>query len=156
MSVGKLAPEIEGLDLDGKPMKLSDYRGKVVVLYLGRWIPSAALGAKMPPEQDFAPVLSRGFPALAKKMEGKPLALLAVLSGPDREVFRKIAQDSGPGARFWWDPDQGGKPGPIHGAWHAGQPNVFVIDPQATIRYTHLYQSDELKEAVERVLKRRE
>ena len=25
--------EIEGVDLDGKPMKLSDYRGKVVALY---------------------------------------------------------------------------------------------------------------------------
>ncbi len=32
LSVGKPAPEIEGVDLDGKPMKLSDFRGKVVVL----------------------------------------------------------------------------------------------------------------------------
>ncbi len=33
--VGAPAPEIEGEDLDGKPMKLSDYRGRVVVL--GFW-----------------------------------------------------------------------------------------------------------------------
>jgi AhpC/TSA family protein len=36
--VGKVAPEIEGEDLDGKPFKLSDYRGKVVVLdFWGNW-----------------------------------------------------------------------------------------------------------------------
>ena len=33
LSVGKLAPEIEGQDQDGQPFKLSDYRGKVVLLY---------------------------------------------------------------------------------------------------------------------------
>jgi hypothetical protein len=32
LSVGKVAPDIEGEDLDGKKFKLSDYRGKVVVL----------------------------------------------------------------------------------------------------------------------------
>ena len=29
---GDLAPDIEGTDADGKPFKLSDYRGKVVLL----------------------------------------------------------------------------------------------------------------------------
>jgi hypothetical protein len=32
LAVGKPAPEIEGVDFDGKPLKLSDYRGKVVML----------------------------------------------------------------------------------------------------------------------------
>src|SRR5439155_4920709 len=32
LAIGKPAPEIEGEDLDGKRFKLSDYRGKVVVL----------------------------------------------------------------------------------------------------------------------------
>ncbi len=36
--VGKPAPEIEGADMDGKPFKLSDYKGKVVVLvFWGTW-----------------------------------------------------------------------------------------------------------------------
>jgi cytochrome oxidase Cu insertion factor (SCO1/SenC/PrrC family) len=30
--VGKVPPEIEGQDQDGKKFKLSDYRGKVVLL----------------------------------------------------------------------------------------------------------------------------
>jgi hypothetical protein len=33
LSVGKEAPEIEGEDQDGRSFKLSDYRGKVVLLY---------------------------------------------------------------------------------------------------------------------------
>jgi len=38
LAVGQPAPEIVGIDLDGKPMKLSDYRGQVVVLdFWGDW-----------------------------------------------------------------------------------------------------------------------
>jgi len=33
LSIGKIIPEIEGDDQDGKHFKLSDYRGKVVLLY---------------------------------------------------------------------------------------------------------------------------
>jgi hypothetical protein len=37
-AVGKDAPEIKGLDLDGKSFKLSDYKGKVVLLdFWGNW-----------------------------------------------------------------------------------------------------------------------
>ena len=48
--VGAPAPEFDGEDLEGKPMKLSDYRGKVVVLGFWRaqarpaWRWSAASG----------------------------------------------------------------------------------------------------------------
>ncbi len=38
LSVGKTAPDIEGEDIDGETFKLSDYRGKVVVLdFWGNW-----------------------------------------------------------------------------------------------------------------------
>jgi hypothetical protein len=38
LRVGKAAPEIKGPDLDGKEFKLSDYRGKVVLLdFWGHW-----------------------------------------------------------------------------------------------------------------------
>jgi peroxiredoxin len=32
LAIGKVAPEIEGQDQDGTKFKLSDYRGKVVLL----------------------------------------------------------------------------------------------------------------------------
>lgn len=38
LSIGRLAPEIEGEDTHGKPFKLSDFRGKVVMLtFWGHW-----------------------------------------------------------------------------------------------------------------------
>ena len=38
LAIGKKAPEIQGEDIDGKKFKLSDYRGKVVVLdFWGNW-----------------------------------------------------------------------------------------------------------------------
>lgn len=38
IAVGKVAPDIQGEDTNGKPMSLSDYRGKVVVLvFWGTW-----------------------------------------------------------------------------------------------------------------------
>ncbi len=38
LSIGKVAPDIEGDDMDGKSFKLSDYRGKVVLLdFWGDW-----------------------------------------------------------------------------------------------------------------------
>src|SRR5579864_2523266 len=38
LSIGKAAPEIEGEDLDGKKFRLSDYKGKVVLLnFWGSW-----------------------------------------------------------------------------------------------------------------------
>jgi hypothetical protein len=33
LAVGKEAPDMEGADQDGKQFKLSDYRGKVVLVY---------------------------------------------------------------------------------------------------------------------------
>jgi hypothetical protein len=38
LPVGSEAPEISGEDIDGVPFKLSDYRGKVVLLdFWGHW-----------------------------------------------------------------------------------------------------------------------
>jgi hypothetical protein len=38
LKIGKMAPEIVGEDIDGKKVKLSDYRGKVVLLdFWGHW-----------------------------------------------------------------------------------------------------------------------
>ena len=38
VAIGMRAPEIEGEDIDGKPMRLNDYGGKVVLLdFWGNW-----------------------------------------------------------------------------------------------------------------------
>lgn len=38
LGIGKTAPDVSGEDINGKPMKLTDFRGKVVVLdFWGDW-----------------------------------------------------------------------------------------------------------------------
>ena len=38
LSVGKVAPETEGEDVEGQKLKLSDYRGKVTaIVFWGDW-----------------------------------------------------------------------------------------------------------------------
>ena len=38
LNKGQLAPEITGKDVNGKPMKLSDFRNKIVVIdFFGDW-----------------------------------------------------------------------------------------------------------------------
>ena len=76
LAVGKPAPEIDGVDLDGKPMKLSDYRGKVVVVvFWGSWCGPCM--AEVPHERE-----------LVERLKGKPFALLGVDCEEDQQVAR--------------------------------------------------------------------
>src|SRR5881397_2162529 len=75
--VGQPAPEIEGEDIDGNRMKLSDFRGKVVVLdfwgfwcsYCVRWIPHEK--------------------AMVERLKGRPFVLLGVNSDRNRVEAQK-------------------------------------------------------------------
>jgi len=123
LSVGHPAPEIVGVDLDGKPMKLSEYRGKVVALY-------------------FAPVSFWDRPAVAAVREvalrhaSDSFVLLGVATFADRETFKKALAASGVSARIWFDSNQEEKPGPIEMAWNHPSPlDVYVLDHRGVIRY---------------------
>ncbi len=99
LSVGKVAPEIEGEDIDGKPMKLSDYRGKVVVLvFWGTWCGPCM--ARIPREK-----------ALVERLKGRPFALLGINSDSDRAKLKSVLAEKGITWRSWWDRDP--RRGPI-------------------------------------------
>ena len=66
LAIGKLAPEIVGNDVDGKPLKLSDYRGKVIVLVF--WASWCGPCMEQVPHEV----------ALAKRLAGKPFTILGV------------------------------------------------------------------------------
>ncbi len=77
LSVGKSAPEIKGVDVYGKPLALSNYRGKVVALvFWGTWC-----GPCMPeiPREK----------ALLERMKGRPFALLGVDADAQAETAPK-------------------------------------------------------------------
>jgi thiol-disulfide isomerase/thioredoxin len=141
LTIGRTLPEIAGVDVDGKPLKLSDYRGKVILLtFSGLWCPSCH--TLYPQERE-----------LLNHYKGQPFAVLSVDTDEDKGPLRKAIASGEITWPCWWD---GGVGGPItvrNGIFYF--PTVFLIDHKGVVRYKDL-QEKELDEAVERLLKEKE
>jgi thiol-disulfide isomerase/thioredoxin len=129
LSVGKTVPDIDGEDLDGVNFKLSDYRGKVVLLsFWGSWCgPCMAL---VPQERE-----------LMEKYKGRPFALVGVNSDPDKVALQKVLKEQKITWRsFWCGKD--GPDGELPRSWNInGWPTAYLIDHAGVIRGKHLYGS---------------
>jgi peroxiredoxin len=140
LQVGKVAPDIEGEDLDGKAFKLSDYRGKVVVVeFWGNWVIAS--------QAEYAQERS-----LVKRMESKPFALLGVNSDADKDALKKLVEKIEINWRSWWNgPD--GFEGPLSKKWNIHTwPTTYVLDAKGVIRYKNV-RGDKLDEAVDALVK---
>jgi peroxiredoxin len=120
LSVGSVAPDVTGSDADGKSFKLSDYRGKVVVLtFSGNWC--GPCRAMYPDERD-----------LVKRLKDQPFALLSVSTDGERSTLQKSIKDGEITWRCWWD----GSDGPICKGWNVrSYPTVYVLDREGVIRF---------------------
>jgi len=134
LTVGKKAPEIAGLDLDGKSLKLSSYKNKVVVLaFASDW---CAICRTQEPYERF----------LMERYEKWPLALLSVQTGSDRVAALRQWRENPVAHRSWWDEPVGEAGGHIASAWHViGWPASYVIDGDGIIRFIDLRDEDLLK-----------
>ncbi|WP_435018058.1 TlpA family protein disulfide reductase [Tundrisphaera sp. TA3] len=133
LGIGQVAPEIEGKDHEGKPFKLGDYRGKVVVVVFSASWCGPCVG--MYPEER----------ALAKKLEGRPFALLGVNADADVGTLKAAIASGEITWRCWWD---GGMDGPITTRWGvSGIPETYLIDAAGVIRRKNL-RGEELERAV--------
>jgi uncharacterized protein (TIGR03067 family) len=122
VAVGMSAPEIESEGLDGKPFKLSDYRGKVVLLtFWGNWCPPCR-------------AMYEQKRSLVANMADRPFAVVGVNSDRDRNALKAIlAQERISWRSFWNGP--GGTAGQISKAWNIrGWPTLFLIDQEGVIR----------------------
>jgi peroxiredoxin len=139
--VGTTAREIEGEDIDGKPIRLSDYRGKVVLLdFWADWCP--ACRDLYPHERD-----------LVRRMEGKPFALVGVNGDDDRDSVKRVREKERLTWRSFWG---AGKDGPISREWQLlGYPTLYVLDARGVIRYKFVDKPPEpdLDRAVEEVVR---
>ncbi len=139
LKIGKPAPEIVGVDLDGKPLKLSDHRGKVVVVcFWATWCGPCM--AMVPHERE-----------LVKQLEGKPFALLGVNCDEpgDKAKVRATLKEKSMTWPSWWDGD---RRGPIQTAYDVPHwPMVYVIDPKGVIRAVDVRGKD-LDAAVDKLL----
>ena len=141
LSVGQTAPEIEGSDLDGQRMRLSDFRGKVVVLKF--WATWCGPCMGMVPHDS----------ALMSRLKGKPFTLLGIDSDEDRAQATKIIASKEIRWRSWWD--GGSRDGPIAKAWNVsgvwGWPTIYVLDGNGVIRYKRV-RGQALDDAVDYLL----
>ncbi|AMV37424.1 TlpA family protein disulfide reductase [Planctomyces sp. SH-PL62] len=139
LKVGKIAPEIVGEDLDGRPLKLSDHRGKVVVVcFWGTWCGPCM--AMVPHERE-----------LVARLKAEPFALLGVNSdeADDREKARQATRDKEMTWPSWWD---GGFRGGIQTAYDVRHwPTVYILDSAGVIRGVDV-RGEALDKAVDELL----
>ncbi len=91
LTAGKVAPDIDGTDLEGKPLRLSDYRGN------GR-------GARV--LRRVVRILLARYPyqrLMQDVCENRPLTILSVDSDKDPRVALKAKAERGLTYRSWWD-----------------------------------------------------
>jgi thiol-disulfide isomerase/thioredoxin len=122
--IGTPAPEIDGEDFDGKRVKLSDYRGKVVVVvfWFSRCPPCKAM---IPHERE-----------LAERYRDKPFAMLGVYGDVDYEDAQKVIAEQ---HTSWPIVKSGAGPDAITRRYGVECfPSVFVIDAAGVVRYTRV------------------
>jgi thiol-disulfide isomerase/thioredoxin len=127
---GKPAPEITAEDLEGRPFKLSDYRGKVVMLvFWASWCGPCM--AAVPHERE-----------LVERYRGRPFALIGVNGDDDKAAAaRAVAQNNISWRSFWNGADH--RASPILSAYNVrGWPTVYVIDPRGVIRGRELDEKE--------------
>jgi thiol-disulfide isomerase/thioredoxin len=138
LKVGGIAPEIDANNLEGKRMKLSDYRGKVVmVVFWGSWC-GPCMG--MVPQEK----------ALWERHRGKPFVLLGINCGDKLDVAKKTVADKKMGWPSWYDGEE--IRGPIETDYDVPHwPRIFLIDAKGIIRYIDVHEK-ELDKAVDTLL----
>jgi peroxiredoxin len=138
LAIGKVAPEINGQDLYGRPMKLSDYRGQVVTLLF--W------SATCFTEND-----TREFNRLVEQMDGKAFALIGIYADDNAEKAKAAAEKF----EMKWPSFQDAREGPISKVYNInGWPTIYVLDRKGVIRYRGLgFFISQISAAAEKLLK---
>lgn len=138
LAVGKPAPAIDAKGLDGAKFKLSDYRGKVVVVdFWGSWC--APCLAMIPHERE-----------LVRRLEGKPFAFLGVNADRTEDAARAAVAKEQITWPNWYDGRQS-EAGIAERYKVRSFPSIFVIDGSGIIRAKDV-RGARLDEAVDKLL----
>jgi thiol-disulfide isomerase/thioredoxin len=141
--VGEPAPPLNGVDVDGKPLKLSDFRGKVVVVsFWATWCGECR--TMIPHEKE-----------LVKRMKGRPFVLLGVSNDATPEDLKGFVEKE----QIDWPNIFDGNTSPLTLRWQVfGFPTVDVIDAKGVYRHGYAGSVDEasLDAIVEYLVKEQE
>ncbi|WP_373649726.1 trypsin-like peptidase domain-containing protein [Schlesneria sp. DSM 10557] len=119
LAIGVKAPEIIGRDVAGNEFKLSDHRGKVVMLsFFANW-------------SSHCTSMYRNERRMVELQQGRPYVLLGVNCDPESVLDRLVATEIVTW-RCWAD----GVGGPIFTEWQVDElPMIYLIDHQGIIRH---------------------
>jgi peroxiredoxin len=147
LAVGQAAPEINGRDVDGKPMVLSEFRGRVVLLDFGTHEHCGGCKLVYPRQRE-----------LVETHKGRPFAVLGINSGDRLEILKELAAKKEVTWRCWWDGDDFAHTGPITTAWNIkGYPTFVILDHRGVIRFKDLHPFDpQFAPAIEALIKEAE
>ncbi len=140
LSVGKPIPEAVSKGLDGKEVKLSAYKGKVIVVDIwATWCPPCV--AMIPHERE-----------LVKKLKDKPFVLISVSVDDNLTTLKAFLKDNEMPWVHWHE----GPSGDIISDWEVESfPTILVIDHKGIIRFKDV-RDKKMDEAVEKLLKEME
>jgi thiol-disulfide isomerase/thioredoxin len=140
LSPGQIAPEIVAKDVDGNEVKLSELRGKVVVLDIWTtWCPYCR--AMIPHERQ-----------MSERLRNRPFAIVSISMDAKKETLANfLAKNKMPWPQWWV-----GSNSDLAEDWNIEYyPTVFVIDAQGIIRIKGVTGND-LDEAVMALLRQME
>jgi peroxiredoxin len=141
LCIGQKAPEILGKDIHGKPMKLSDFRGKIVVLDFGSHRSCGVCRAMYPELR-----------SMVKEYKENPFALLGISVDDDVKELAALAEKGEITWPMWWDGED--LEGPLASQWVIRlMPTFYVLDPNGVIRTKGFLQPVEIKATVNMLLK---
>lgn len=137
--VGKPAPDVECADLSGKSVKLSSYKGKVVLLDVwATWC--GPCRSMIPHERE-----------LVERLKKKPFTLLSVSCDRNQETLAKFLENEPMPWDHWFD----GPDGSVARTYRVqGFPSLFLIDHAGVLRKKWLGRPDPaaLDKAIEEVV----
>jgi thiol-disulfide isomerase/thioredoxin len=114
------SPEIEGEDLEGRPMKLSDFRGKVVLVSF--WATWCGPCMKFVPHER----------SLSERLKDKPFAIVGVNGDTPKELAKALRKTPVPWRSF---KDKGTGKKAITEDWKIlAWPTLYLVDHQGIIR----------------------
>jgi thiol-disulfide isomerase/thioredoxin len=136
ITIGKSAPELISHDVNGTTVRLSDLKGKVVVLDV--WTTWCGPCKEMIPHER----------EMVDRLKDKPFALVSVCCDEEKKALTDFLAKEPMPWTHWWNGQVGG----MMSAWNITYfPTIYILDTKGVIRFKDLH-GEELEKAVKRLL----